>query len=386
MTQIAPFFGTLANRAGASQKAIEDVIFGGPGKFAQSIIGGESMHFERAMDTLSVGYVHPLMQIIFCLWAIGRAGGALAGEIDRGTMELLLAQPIARWRVVASHLLVDAIAIPILCLALWGGTLIGVQIVGPFQVTEADLEAFKGLPFKIVVNPELLAVDPFQFGPALINVAALLFSLSGLTMAISSWGRFRNRVIGGAVLIALVMFLINAVGQLWDVLNPWRPLTLFYYYQPQAIAPQRPLDGRSRRALARGLMASQCRRRARLGRCARLLDRAQYLHSPRSARALVTVSPRPESSRGALPRRRQVAVTTSLLRPNGAAVDSQGWRLCGTPGSPPNPISSSPNGATEFNPKCIAHPIRFRVSGATREARPETTSSNGVFPDPRCIA
>jgi beta-exotoxin I transport system permease protein len=236
VTQIAPFFGTLANRAGASQKAIEDVIFGGPGKFAQSIIGGESMHFERAMDTLSVGYVHPLMQIIFCLWAIGRAGGALAGEIDRGTMELLLAQPIARWRVVASHLLVDAIAIPILCLALWGGTLIGAQIVGPFQVTEADLEAFKSLPFKIVVNPELLAVDPYQFGPALFNVAALLFSLSGLTMAISSWGRFRNRVIGGAVLIALVMFLINAVGQLWDVLNPWRPLTLFYYYQPQAIA------------------------------------------------------------------------------------------------------------------------------------------------------
>ena len=102
VTQVAPFFSTLANRAGTTQKALEDVIFGGPGKLAQTVIGGESIHFERAMDTLSIGYVHPLMQIIFGIWAIGRAAGALAGELDRGTMELLLAQPIARWKVASA--------------------------------------------------------------------------------------------------------------------------------------------------------------------------------------------------------------------------------------------------------------------------------------------
>ena len=94
VTQIAPLFGTLANRAGTSQKAIEDVIFGGPGKLAQSMIGGESLHFERAMDTLSIGYVHPLMQILFCFVGDRPGRRRVAGEIDRGTMELLLAQPI----------------------------------------------------------------------------------------------------------------------------------------------------------------------------------------------------------------------------------------------------------------------------------------------------
>ena len=48
------------------------------------------------MDMLSIGYVHPLVQIIFCIWAVGRASGAVAGELDRGTMELLLAQPLSR--------------------------------------------------------------------------------------------------------------------------------------------------------------------------------------------------------------------------------------------------------------------------------------------------
>lgn len=75
VAEISPVFSTLAARAGTSQKAIEEVIFSGPGKLAQTIIGGESLHFERAMDVLSVGYVHPLMQLLFCLWAIGRAAG-----------------------------------------------------------------------------------------------------------------------------------------------------------------------------------------------------------------------------------------------------------------------------------------------------------------------
>src|ERR1700676_172488 len=88
------------------------------------------------MDLLSIGYVHPLMQTIFCIWGIGRAAGAIAGEIDRGTMELLLAQPVPRSRLVLGHLGVDCVIIPILCLSLWAGTWIGVWMVSPIQLRE----------------------------------------------------------------------------------------------------------------------------------------------------------------------------------------------------------------------------------------------------------
>jgi len=36
-----------------------------------------------------------------------------------------------------------------------------------------------------------------------------------------------------------VQFLINVVGQLWDAIALLRPLTVFYYYQPQQIILQR---------------------------------------------------------------------------------------------------------------------------------------------------
>jgi ABC-2 type transport system permease protein len=232
VTEISPVFSTLAARAGTNAKAIESVIFAGPGKVAQTLIGGESLHFERAMDVLSIGYVHPLMQVLFCIWAIGRAAAAVAGEIDRGTMELLLAQPIRRGGVIAAHLAVDAIVIPLLCLSLWAGTSIGCRVVGPFQASTTALEMF---PFPIEIDESWLRVDSQAFGPSLWNVGGLLFAVSGVTMALSAVGRFRNRVIGIAVLIFLLQFLVNVVGQMWDAADFLRPFTIFFYYQPQQI-------------------------------------------------------------------------------------------------------------------------------------------------------
>jgi ABC-2 type transport system permease protein len=228
-------FSTLTQMAqrimpGLSPTFIEDQLFQGPGKMMQTLAGGENIHFERAMHMLSIGYIHPLMQTVFCIWAIGRASGAIAGEIDKGTMELLLAQPLARFRVVMAHLCVDILTIPMLCLSLWTGTCLGTWLVGPYQV---HTEEFKG--FTVNVPEEWLRVDPAAFGPALWNVGALIFAVCGYTMWLSAAGRFHWRVMGGAVLITLLQFLVNLLGQLWDQMEWMRPLTVFYYYQPQKI-------------------------------------------------------------------------------------------------------------------------------------------------------
>ncbi|MBY0527171.1 MAG: ABC transporter permease [Gemmataceae bacterium] len=109
------------------------ILFKGPGRLMQTLMGGETIALNSTLDMLTIGYVHPLMQTIFCVWAIGRASGAIAGEIDRGTMELLLAQPLARSRVVLAHLCIDILVIPILCLSLWAGTWLGTFLVGMLQ-------------------------------------------------------------------------------------------------------------------------------------------------------------------------------------------------------------------------------------------------------------
>ena len=44
-----------------------------------------------------------------------------------------------------------------------------------------------------------------------------------------------GRVLGIAILITLLQFLLNVVGQMWDAVGWLRPFTVFYYYQPQQI-------------------------------------------------------------------------------------------------------------------------------------------------------
>jgi ABC-2 type transport system permease protein len=230
--ELVPLFLGLAAVGKMKPEILEKFLFKGPGKIMQTLMGGESIQLDHAMHMLSIGYVHPLMQTIFCIWAIGRAAGAIAGEIDRGTMELLLAQPVPRGRLVLAHLCVDLLTIPVLCLALWGGTWLGTWLVGPI---EPNLEGLGELAKFVRVDPEALRLYPAAIGPGLVNVFALIFAVSGYTMWISAAGRFRWRVMGAAVLLTLVQFLINVIGQLWDVVAPLRPLTVFFYYQPQQI-------------------------------------------------------------------------------------------------------------------------------------------------------
>jgi ABC-2 type transport system permease protein len=218
--QLLPMLLWLAAGRNVSGEEVQQFIFQGPGRVLQTLMGGAEINLFRPMDMLSIGYVHPLVQTILCIWAIGRAAGAIAGELDRGTMELLLAQPLPRYRVILAHFFVDWLTIPILCLSLWAGNWLGAWLVGILEIGVGR-------------DASQLVVDPQIFAPALPGVAALVFAVSGYTMWLSACGRFRGRVLGLAVLATLVQFLINAVGQLWDAIAFLRPYTVFFYYQPQ---------------------------------------------------------------------------------------------------------------------------------------------------------
>lgn len=241
--EITPFFNTVARVAKLPPKLFEDVLFKGPGKVSQAVLGGADLRFERPMDFLAVGLLHPVVIILGSIWAVGRAGGAIAGELDRGTMELLLSQPVPRNRLILAHLIVDAIVIPLVCLAFFAGTQFGIWAVGPFEIDYTTVKEALGreappaviATLNIPSEPERMEISGGAQFPALFNLAALMFSLSGITLAISSCGRSRWKVIGYSVLVGLIMFIVNVLGQLWDAAAFLRPISVYYYYQPQKI-------------------------------------------------------------------------------------------------------------------------------------------------------
>src|SRR5262249_33831549 len=153
---------------------------------------------------------------------------------------------------------VDCLTIPILCLSLWAGNGIGGWLISPIRTEEPKLKAlakeylvevefgsiklrvsvpFPRRPMAAAAKPdsermrERLRIEPLRFWRGLIVVGGLIFAVTGYTMWLSAAGRFRWRVLGLAVFITLIQFLVNVLGQMWDTVEPLRPLTIFYYYQ-----------------------------------------------------------------------------------------------------------------------------------------------------------
>ena len=235
-TEIAPFFNGLAAMQNIDKKLFDEVVFKGPGKVSQAVLGGAEIQFEKPNDFLAVEMLHPVVVILVSLWAVGRAGSAIAGELDRGTMELLLSQPVPRNRLILAHFIVDCVVIPILCCSILAGTQTGLALIGPFEVDYTVLDKIQAKsPIKLPRGPAVLDVSAARQVWAAVNLAALMFAMSGLTMMISAFGRSRWKAIGIAALVGVTMFTANVIGQLWDSAAFVRPFTVFFYYQPQKI-------------------------------------------------------------------------------------------------------------------------------------------------------
>jgi len=258
--QIAPFFEALGQMGGISNKELEEVLFSGPGKLLRTLIGGERVDLNQAMDFLSVCLVHPALQTILALWAVFRSTQCVAGEVDRGTMELLLAQPISRFQVWLGHLLVETGAMLLLAFLTVAGLCLGAWYIDPIKVEPLDTKLFSRKqnliaevgPFRLRFEDPVagklktatetkgpsprLQIRPWELGGAFPQVLGLMVSLSGLGIVLSVLFRRRFLALGVGVMIVILMFLINLLGQLWEPLEPLRPLTAFYYYLPQESA------------------------------------------------------------------------------------------------------------------------------------------------------
>ena len=69
-----------------------------------------------------------LAPLLFIIFAIAKGSDATAGEEERGTLDLLLANPLQRWQVVMEKFLAQALALFILGLVFWIGMAAGTRI------------------------------------------------------------------------------------------------------------------------------------------------------------------------------------------------------------------------------------------------------------------
>ncbi len=176
------------------------------------------------------------------LWAIARGSDCISGELGRGTLEMLLAQPVSRLKILLTHATVTLGGTAILALASWLGIYMCIQTTA---VPESVVPAFwtpslSGLaiasplmdvPTRLV--PLATRLDAAVFWPAAINLFALGFFLTAFSTLVSSADRFRWRTIG-IVAGVFVIQLIAKIAGLASVRIKWLLKTTFFSaYDPE---------------------------------------------------------------------------------------------------------------------------------------------------------
>lgn len=175
---------------------------------------------------IAVGYDDPLVMVVVSIWAIARGSDMVSGEIGRGTMELLLAQPVRRIYIVLTHAAVTVLGLFVLAISAWLGT-------------------FAGIRTFVLEEP----VQPQIFLPAALNLFSLGFFLAGVTSMLSAMDRYRSRTIGVVIGFFVIQMIIKLVAvtspsyhwlRYFSFLTAFEPQRMAYVFWPESLAIDAP--------------------------------------------------------------------------------------------------------------------------------------------------
>jgi ABC-2 type transport system permease protein len=161
---------------------------GGRGLRVYIALGGPAMDYSTLAMEVAF-WNHPLIILTVLGWSITRGAAAVSGEIERGTLDLVLSRPVSRSGYLGSHIAFTVVGLVGLVLALIAGNLVGslfyavksppgvISLLRPGTMIVMLGLAVYGytLPFS--------TIDIVRWRPSLIATAATLAGLIGLTVA-----------------------------------------------------------------------------------------------------------------------------------------------------------------------------------------------------------
>jgi len=167
-----------------------------------------------SISLMIASWNHPFVVLLVSMWAIGRGSAAVAAEVERGTLDLILSRPVARWAYLAAQVIVAISGLAILA----SGLLLGAAIAVHYN-------AFREPP------------DPWKMVRPALNLACLGLPIYGYTLLASALDhvRWRPTSIGSVLTLAgFIAFFISKIEVVQKM--SWKPwlesISIFTAYNP----------------------------------------------------------------------------------------------------------------------------------------------------------
>jgi ABC-2 type transport system permease protein len=198
------------------------IVYGSFGQMFRSVIesglipveftrfgGGDIFSLSGA---LALGAIHPISLLLVSIVAVGFSASAVAGERQRGTLEVLLARPLSRRTVYVTLLAATLVFVAVTLAATIVGAIVGSGLAGVANELE-----FGRLP--------LLWFNGFLIFGAIgaIGLAASV-SFDRLTPAL-----------GITIGLVVLMYFLDVLGTFWPDAKWLQPYSLFHYYSPKSV-------------------------------------------------------------------------------------------------------------------------------------------------------
>ena len=192
--------------------AFQDVLLRAIPKDWQRLSGVPFTEVATHAGRVALAFVDPVVVLAATVWGITRGSDAVSGQLERGTMEMVLAAPVRRVAVFVTQALATTAAAALLCVVL-----------------------FAAVWTAIALGPWAGKVDPLRFLPAAANVFGLMVCMAGISAGVSAADSYRWRTIG--ILCGFYVFSILAklVGRLSKPFWWAGYLSILNAYEPQRL-------------------------------------------------------------------------------------------------------------------------------------------------------
>lgn len=151
------------------------------------------------------GQIFILAPLALAFFTILAAASAIAGSEERGTIDVLLGNPLPRWQLVVGNFVATAIS------------LLGILVVAGLMTW---------------VTAALMDIDLSARATAegFLNLWPISLAFGGLAMLCSAL--FHRRVLAIAIpgFVLFAMYLLNTLGNISEDIEDYQPFSAFHYY------------------------------------------------------------------------------------------------------------------------------------------------------------
>jgi ABC-2 type transport system permease protein len=173
--------------------------------FVKALMGGKALQAGNIAGLIAIGYQDPLVLVLYMLYAVGVPTALLAGEAQKGTMELILSRQVTKTHVYICAGLITVTGMYALVLVMFLGTVVATNLY-PFDQ----------------------AVPLYSFFKLAINGGILASAVGGIALLAAACFQ-RNTAVSLTIAYLVVNYFVSIVAEWWPRMKWMEPATIFHY-------------------------------------------------------------------------------------------------------------------------------------------------------------